>query len=68
MTTPSQVYDLCATDMNWLAGLLRKAIACLEEGDHIGGGIKLQRVVQFMDEKEWCWQGLAYDLEKEESE
>ena len=65
---PSQIYDDCAEELLWLAQLLGKAIRCLEEGDYLGGGIKLERLMTFMDAKEENWREMASWLEKEEGE
>ena len=57
--TASDVYHECADELGWLADSLGMAISALTSGDMIGGGIRLQRVLDRMQETERKWWAMA---------
>ena len=64
--TASVVYHECADELRWLADSLGMAISALTSGDMIGGGIRLQRVLDRMQETERKWWAMAERTEESE--
>lgn len=64
--TASDVYHECADELRWLADSLGMAISALTSGDMIGGGIRLQRVLDRMQETERKWWAMAERTEATE--
>jgi len=59
----SVVYHECADELRWLVNSLDKAMDCLVSGDMIAGGVRLQRVLDKMQETERKWWAMAEKTE-----
>lgn len=67
--TPSQIYDTCASQVDWLNGLLNDAIRMILYDDRpIEAGIRLEQLTHNMEETSNRWYERSAELEKEESE
>lgn len=63
MTAPD-VYRECADELRWLVNSLDKAADCMIKGEMIAGGVRLQRVLDRMQETERKWWRMAEETEE----
>ena len=64
--TASVVYHECADELRWLANNLDKAVDCMVKGEMVAGGIRLQLVLDRMQETERKWWRMAEETEESE--